>query len=488
MPPPQRRSLVRLVVVLACLGLAPSRVAAQVLPPIYKPLAVEEGARFRAAADSLRKRGAELTERASVLEEGARTLRQNGTGVAEKLAQQAAEALREASLLDVRASADVQTARALRGQSDEFRGRAESAERAVAQSRDSVARLQAPAVPTDTLTPVAPDSLAADRIRSLRAAIQADSQTAATFRAQSAELAGRAQALEAGAAAARERVAELRRQHAQLQGFATEILSGRGAAEPTVAHLESEARQLRASAERHEQAAKGQEAQDEALRAQAQRSWLPVRSRTEAMRFYGEDGRSVLRSVVLALGEGVIPRSANGEVVSDYAGPVRVGVGVVIAKSGAAADSTRSRDAALKRFYAGGGNLVMHTTLPLLFDRSHYHSLTVQTLAKVALDAPGSGRATEAEAVPTNLDLGVEAYATLNTFASRIKAFALLRSAVAVGNAAFHRNLERDPGPLPYLQLTFGTEVASLAKILLSGARAADGMGQEMAVTVQLAR
>jgi len=86
------------------------------------------------------------------------------------------------------------------------------------------------------------------------------------------------------------------------------------------------------------------------------------------------------------------------------------------------------------------------------------------------------------------VDLGMEAYATFNTFASRMKAFALLRSAVATGNPAFHRNLGREPALLPYLQFTFGTEVASLAKILLSGAWAADGMGQQMSVTVQLAR
>lgn len=475
-----------LALALLALLAAAAPAAAQVLPPIYKPLPVEQGDRIAAAADSLRAREAELRSRARVLEEGARTLRANGTGVAEKLAEQAARLAEQAAQLESRAGADRVTAQALAGQAEQFAQRAGQSERERQRLRAEIRRLLTPdSVAPDALgisTPVV-DPAARERAQALAVEVRADSQAAAAFQGEAQALRERVAELGAAADAASARAAELRAQEAQLRGYAGELLSGRGASEPTAAHLEREAAQLSAAADGLERAARERSAQAEQLRVQAGRSWLPVRSRDDAMRFYGEDGRSSLRSIVLSLGEGGLPGSVNGEMVSDYAGPVRLGVGVVIARPrDAEQDSAR---AATERFYAGGGNLVLHASLPLLFHRSPYHSLTLQTLNKVALDAP-AGRAAEADGVPANLDLGVEGYATFNTFASRIRAFGLLRSALAVGNEAFYRGLGMQSAAFPYAQATFGVEVASLAKVLLSGARSVEGPARELSLTVQL--
>jgi hypothetical protein len=276
--------------------------------------------------------------------------------------------------------------------------------------------------------------------------------------------------------------------------YAAEIASGMAANEPTAARLESEARLLRRSADRLTQEARAKVDMAEILRVQADRLVLPVRSREDAMRFYGEDGRAVLRTMVLSLGEGGRSGSIHSELVSDYAGPLRLGVGFVLAEARGSSEEPTEQEiagrqaAALERFYAGGGNFVLYSSLPLGFHRSPYHSLTVQTLTKVALDVPGARHRSGAGEVPTNLDLGMEMYGTFNSYGGRIKAFGLMRSAVTVGNDSFYANLGRDEGAFAYAQITVGAEIAAVAKVLLSGARAPESMGREVSLTFQVAR
>lgn len=496
----------RAALILGLFLVLPGAAGAQILPPIYKPLPVEEGARFRSAADSLRTRAAEIQSRADALREGSRTLRENGTGVAQKLREQAEGLADEANRLESRANADSLTASALRGQAGEFARHAAGREERVLSLRGEVDQLLA-AAPDSAALP-GPDDLSAEgadggaappavdpglpeRIRELQSEIRADSQTAVTFRGQAGELEQQAAALESSAAAARRSAAEARRQEAQLRDYEREIASGRTAGEGTAARLEQQAEDLARSAERVIGEAKAQSALAEEWRVQAGRALLPVRSRTEAMRFYGEDGRSVLRNLVFSVSSGGGAGTIHSELVSDYAGPLRLGAGLVLAESGKdeeEADSAVVMERARERFYAGGGNFVLYASLPIAFARSPYHSLTLQTLHKVGLDVPGTGRVAAAGSVPANLDLGVEAYATFNTFGSRFKAFALLRSAYAVGNRAFTENLgAAEGGGLPYAQLTFGTEVASAAKVLLSGAYGSGGVNRAFSLTFQVA-
>jgi hypothetical protein len=459
---------------------------AQILPPIYKPLPVEEGARHLAMSDSLRVAAQEAQSRAESLQEGARTLRQNGSGVVERLREEVRKLTEQASRLESQASVDAQTAAALRGQAEEFGRRAAERERRVEELWGEIGRTQ-PGEGEE------PDASA--RLLELQAEVRAESQTAAAFQEQVRELSARARTLELSAEAARERARDLRQQEAQLQGYAQEIASGRGLNEATADRLDHEARVLRQTAERLGREAREQVALADAFRVQANRVVLPARDRVEAMRFFGEDGRSLLRNLVFTLGEGRGAGSINSELVSDYAGPVRLGVGFVLAESRQASEgeptgeiTEADRTAALERFYAGGGNFVIYSMMPLLFQRSQYHSFTVQTLNKLAADLPGRRHAAAAGSVPANLDLGMEAYGTFNTFDARIKAFALARSGFAVGNGAFNRNVGlEDRAGLPYTQLTFGAEVASVAKVLLSGARGPDGLGRELSLTFQVA-
>jgi hypothetical protein len=474
-----------LVVVALAAGLA-AAAQAQILPPIYKPLPVEEGARHLARADSLRVAGQEAQTRAESLQEGARTLRQNGSGVVERLREEVRKLTEQASRVESQARVDAQTASALRGQAAEFERQAAERERRAEDLRAEIGRLQ-PGEGEE------PDGAA--RLLELQAEVRAESQTAAAFREQVGELTGRARTLELAAGAAGERSRDLRQQEAQLQGYALEIAGGRGVNEATAARLDQEARVLRQSAERLSREAREQVALADAFRVQADRVLLPARDRVEAMRFFGEDGRSLLRSLVFTLGEGRGAGSINSELVSDYAGPVRVGVGFVLAESREASEeepageiTEADRRAAVERFYAGGGNLVVYSMMPLLFQRSQYHSVTVQALNKLAADLPGRRHAAAAGSVPANLDLGMEVYGTFNTFDARIKAFGLARSGVVVGNGVFQRNLglEGRVG-LPYTQVTFGAEMASVAKVLLSGARGPEGLGRELSLTFQVA-
>lgn len=513
----------RALLVLTLLACAPAAAAGQILPPIYKPLPVEEGERYRAVADSLRQAATDAAAQAEALEEGARTLRQNGSGVVERLSAEASRQADEASRLDAQARADALALDRLRAQRDDFAARADERDAEVSALRAQIEAVRAapapppPSVepadrrvdpaapaaataPSDPAWPIEPrTSLPAIDTLGIRAQIRADSTLAAAYRQQAADLQRQAGTLNTSIGSARQRAATLREQEAQLRGYAAEIASGRAANEPTAARLEVEAAGMRRTVERLTQESRTQAAQAEALRVQGDRFLLPVRNRMDAMRFYGEDGRSVLRTLVLSLGEGMRSGSLNSEVVSDYAGPVRFGVGFILAdarekaredaEEEGGAQEEPGHPAALERFYAGGGNFVLYTALPLVFHRSTYHSFTVQTLSKVGVDVPRGSYRAPAGQVPTNLDIGFETYGTFNTHGGRVKAFGLLRSAYAMGNRPFYQNLGREErGAFPYSQVTAGAEIASLAKVLLSGAIAPSGVGREMAVTFQLAR
>jgi len=323
---------------------------------------------------------------------------------------------------------------------------------------------------------------------SLRVLIRADSALAAAFREQAAELDDRIVGLASSLDAARREHAPLRDQERQLRSFAAEVSAGRTESEPTAQRLEAEAAVLRRRAERLSQEAKQQNDLAEALRVQGDRHLFPVRTRDDAMRFYGEDGRAVFRTLILSLGESGRSGSINSELVSDYAGPVRIGVGFVLAEARDGEDDPKGGAAASERFFAGGGNFVVYSSIPIAFHRSGYHSVTLQALNKVAMDVPGVRSRTAAEDVPTNVDLGMEVYGTFNTHGGRIKAFGLARSAVAVGNDVFYRNLGREGGSFGYGQVTLGAEIATLAKVLLSGSRAPEGIGRKASLTFQVSR
>jgi hypothetical protein len=460
--------------------------AAQVLPPIYKPLPLEEGDRFRAAADSLRSVAAEAVTQAIALEEGAQTLRQNGSGVAEKLLAEAQRLNEQVNRLDTRVRVDGRTIEALQAQRADFQQRAIRHESVMFEARAASEAVRLGDL-DDTSGGESIDPAVEARIRS-------DSLLAVTYREQAEELSAQADELASTIAANRLRIISLQDQETQLRSYAAEIASGRVASEPTAARLALEAAALRAHADRLVQDARAQTELAEELRVQANRRLIPVRSRVEAMRFYGEDGRAVLRTLVFSLGEGGRSGSINSEIVSDYAGPFRFGVGFVLAEANESADGGEAEGeapadgAALERFYAGGGNFVVYSALPLLFHRSAYHSLTVQTLNKVAFDVPGAKNRADARQIPANLDIGVEAYGTFNTYGGSIKAFGLMRSGVAIGNEPFTQNLGRRGRTFGYAQLTMGAEVASVAKILLSGARAPGDLGREVSLTFQVGR
>jgi hypothetical protein len=475
----------------AFLLLLPASLPAQVLPPIYKPLPIEEGERFRASADSLRRAAAEALTQAEALEDGARTLRQNGSGVTERLLTESQRVAEQASRLESQVRIDAVTTSGLQAQAVEFELRAARHEALADQRRSELALRQIPAGVEPEFPLQGPDP---SEVARLEAEVRADSAIADGFRRQATELLSQAAALQGNAAAAAQRIEALRQQERQLRSYAAEIASGVAANEPTAARLEAEARTLRRTGERLGQDSRRQTEMADVLRVQADRLVLPVRSREDAMRFYGEDGRAVLRTLVFSLGEGGRSGSINSELVSDYAGPLRLGVGFVLAEARGTGDEESEQEtaarqaAAQERFYAGGGNFVLYSSLPVAFHRSPYHSLTLQTLNKVALDVPGARHRGEAGDVPTNLDLGMEVYGTFNTYGGRIKAFGLARSALALGNAAFYANLGRDTGAFPYAQLTVGAEVASVAKVLLSGAQAPEGLGREVSLTFQVAR
>lgn len=480
---PRLRTTALLLWLGAALG---TPLSAQILPPIYKPLPVEEAERFRIAADSLRRLSSEANAQADALETGSRSLRQNGSSALGRLLEEAQRLTEQVNRLETQARIDALAIPALQEQRAEFLQRALAREQELERNRSRML-FDAEGEGGGLAEP-------AEIRAALLAQIRADSLLLQTFREEAEGLARRGQILEGNIVAARQRIAALQQQEAQLRAFAAEISSGHSQNEPIAQRLEREARELRQSAERLTLEARRQGELADALRVQADRAMLPVRSRLDAMRFYGEDGRAILKTLVFSLGERGQSGSINSELVSDYIGALRLGVGFVVAEGSSAtevADSTAmaaNRSAALERFYAGGGNFVLYSSLPLAFHRSPYHSVTVQTLNKISLDVPGTRYRADVPEVPTNLDFGLEAYATLNSYGGKIKAFGLARSALAIGNDSFYRALERTGGAFPYAQLTAGVEIASAAKILISGAHAPTGLDRELTLTFQVAR
>jgi hypothetical protein len=480
----------RRYLIAACLGIvfllaSPAAARAQILPPIYRPLPIEEGERHRALADSLSEAAEEAIRRAEALEDGSRALRQSDGGVAERLMDEARRVKEQVNRLETRVRVDALTIDGLQVQRNDFMGRAIRHEAVVFETRAALeaTRLEIPE-DADSLLVVDPR---------LAAQIRSDSLLAATYRQHAEELSEQADRLAAEIASARERIISLQQQEEQLREYADEIASGRSAGDATATRLDMEALDLRRTAQRLTQEARAQTELADELRVQADRRVMPVRSRVDAMRFYGEDGRAVLSSLVLSLGEGGRSGSIHSELVSDYAGPIRFGAGFVVAEArddeqvDDEAVASAGEGAALERFFAGGGNFVLYSALPLAFNRSPYHSLTIQTLNKLSADVPGAGRTASGQ-VPTNLDLGIETYGTFNTYAGRIKVFGLLRSGWTFGNDHFYRNIGRGLGSFGYLQFTAGGEIASVVKVLLSGVRAPEDLGREISLTFQVSR
>lgn len=225
----------------------------------------------------------------------------------------------------------------------------------------------------------------------------------------------------------------------------------------------------------------------------AARRLLPVRSRSEAERFFGRPGVDIGRNVLISAGVDGRAATAFAEFAAMYLSAVRLGMGVVVADASAvgrkgadaagdALASGTSDRAAVARFLAGGGNLNATAAMPLLFlkDSAQKHTLTLQFGGRGAFDLTGVDGATTI----TN-PLGDAGFDAFGTIFANVPYF--VRGACAGGNAAFvlASTGRTQAKGFCYAQLTAGFDVPGLGRVVASWSGGPTPLRRPLTVTVQ---
>jgi len=441
--------------------------SAQLMPPIVRPLPTSRTTALAAQIDTLRVRSEAAIARAATLTETARSLRENRASVTSVLAllvKQADDLRTQAGQSNVKFLTDSIGASYALARATELEVVRQPSLKAYAAARKSL----------DSIRAVL-RSRADTTIRS----VQPDSTEARLV----AEVASLARDTSAHA------VDSLQREAKALTGYsrdafkqamifdreATNVTQQLSALAADTTRRNENATRLEAEAKDVEMTTIPMKARQDTLKdafreitAINARLWLPAMKRTEAMEFYGESGRDFLRNIAVNF-DGFAATSSTTEVVSDYAGPVRVALNLVTANAKgtglSATDSSGKKSqpadpSAVERFYAGGGTATISASWPVLFSHSLYHSLTIQTMNKAGFDAAGNASPDSAgHGAPMNGDIGAEAYFTFTTFTHVFNVFMLGRVARVWGNDAWAHGLSSTTGTFRYSQGTFGIDV-----------------------------
>jgi len=199
----------------------------------------------------------------------------------------------------------------------------------------------------------------------------------------------------------------------------------------------------------------------------AKRIFLPVRSLEDAQIFFGKSGLSTLQCIVVS---GWIDRgSIYAELFSDYIWVFRLGLGTVFAN----AEEVHLGDttgADMQRFFAGGGNVVFNSAVPLFcMQNSNYGGLFMYALPKFGLDLPVLGSTTDK--ITNNFDIGGEIHGILISIAQKFKFFGHIRAGYVIGSSNFYQMIGyNDKRPFGFGQWGVGCKLTSSLSISISGA------------------
>lgn len=206
--------------------------------------------------------------------------------------------------------------------------------------------------------------------------------------------------------------------------------------------------------------------------------WIvPIRSRSDAVVFYGAGGKGFLQNVTLANSlEGAEARTITTEMYSDYVGPFRFAGHVVVASTEAEGDGDQPNQqedpndpAALQRFFAGGGTLVASGGIPLLYvPFGSAGGMVFQHLTKAGIDLFEPGETRYFDQTTANLDMGFETYGSLMPIKD-FGGFAFVRWGGVAGTSLFYQGLGYGGRkPFGYLQWNFGLRLGPALQVVLS--------------------
>ncbi|NAS12235.1 hypothetical protein [Poritiphilus flavus] len=184
--------------------------------------------------------------------------------------------------------------------------------------------------------------------------------------------------------------------------------------------------------------------------------WLPAKNATEASTIWSDGKRfSFLNTASLnATGE---TGSAFVDIISDYAGPVRVALTSTVAATDREEES--ESDQSIERFLSGGGAAVFNFTLigPTLSWDSNRSYLTFLFNPKLGFDFPALGASTDDSTI--NMDFGGEVRFNMPLAENNLGFVGHFRGAYVVGGDTFYEGLGLlgdDASSFTYSQVSLG--------------------------------
>jgi hypothetical protein len=184
---------------------------------------------------------------------------------------------------------------------------------------------------------------------------------------------------------------------------------------------------------------------------------FPVRNAVDAQLFYNsevkENSARFLKNSIISYSPDGGKASIYNEIYADYAGPIRMGVGVLISNKQNITDSLKEIDTtelqkdAVQRLLGGGGNFTLNASAPLLnyesdFLRSEKFSFKLLFAPKFSVDVPKLGTVKNDYAL--NCDAGVEGSVFYTLANSVITFFGNYRFGYVFGNSTFYTNIVKD--------------------------------------------
>lgn len=200
---------------------------------------------------------------------------------------------------------------------------------------------------------------------------------------------------------------------------------------------------------------------------------LPVRSRSDATVFYGSGGQGFLQNVTLSNSlEGVEARTLATELYSDYAGAFRFAGHLIIASTEETQGTPQEAPgdpAALQRFFAGGGTLVISGGIPLVYvPLGSMGGIVFQHLTKAGMDLFEPGQQRFLDETVGNLDMGFETYGSIMP-SKNFGVFAFTRWGGVAGTRMFYEGLGYGGRqPFGYFQWNLGLRLGPALQVVFS--------------------
>jgi hypothetical protein len=227
----------------------------------------------------------------------------------------------------------------------------------------------------------------------------------------------------------------------------------------------------------------------------------PVRDSEEAAAFYGEpNDLTAGRSAQLSLGT-----NGNGSVTADiaraFAGPVRLLLSGVVARkeddtpddgTEPGAEAAPPADPSdVRRFFAGGGNMVFSAAYPAwAWVPSRRATFVVEALGKWGFDVPGNDTTGGlVKRTSMNLDLGADAYFSWGLDTTDIfRFFGFGRAGWVLGTDPFYNGLglADDQDPFIYTQFIGGLEIRNTMRLVFTHDSGPGPLADDWRFTVQL--